>query len=113
LWLLAPFLIACGIWLANIEVPLQRVGIRIPSEFALVVVFLPFLTLAVGHSEALKIINGHDYFEARFLNSGTDLRYLGRAGDYVFFWNSDDKDTEIFRLDSIQPLTISRKRNRH
>jgi hypothetical protein len=107
LWILCPLLFANGFWIAiDIEGFLKRINIDLRYPFDLLCVLLPCLALSVGYSESLKIKNGHEYLDARFENSGPSLRYLGRAGDFVFFWNSCDLDTEIRKLDSIQPLNL-------
>jgi hypothetical protein len=101
-------LITSGLSIAvGVDTLLARVGIKLPFYFdPFLVLLLPCLAFGIGNSEALKIIDGTNYIEARFVNSGPALKYLGRAGDYVFFWNSYDLDTEIHRLDSIQPLNL-------
>jgi hypothetical protein len=110
LWVFGPLLIAYGLWIAvDIGSLFNQIGITLRHPLDLLVVFLPCLAFGVGHAEALKIVDGTTYVEARFMNSGPALRYLGRAGDYVFFWNSYDLDTEIHRLESIQPLTLQYK----
>lgn len=110
-WMVWPALFTSGVWIGiDVQALFERLGIKLRYPLDFFIVFLPCLALAMGHSEALKIVNGHEYIEAHFQNSGTTLRYLGRAGDYVFFWDSNDKDTEIYRLDSIQPLTLIHKR---
>jgi hypothetical protein len=85
-WAVGPLLITFGLLIA-VDIPplMERIGIKLSFSIALMLVFLPCLAFGIGHSEALKIIDGTNYVGARFMNSGPALRYLGRAGDYVSF----------------------------
>jgi hypothetical protein len=77
------------------------------AEFTYAVILVPCLAFCAGNHRAAALLDGSEYDEAQFSSSDSDsLRYLGRAGDYVFFWNPSTSRTELRRLESIQPLML-------
>jgi hypothetical protein len=111
-WVFGPALIANGLVIAvDLVAICARLGANLPVYGDFFIVFLPCLAFGVGNYDASNIINGRNYVEARFKDSGPfPLRYLGRASDYVFFWNADAKETEIRQLEAIQPLFLQHKK---
>jgi hypothetical protein len=109
-WLVGPFLIACGVTIAiDTEVMWARLGWRVPERLTLLAIFVLCAAFGTGQNRASSVIDGVDYLEARLMDSAPQpVRYLGRAGDYVFFWNPATKATEIYSLGAIQPLRLQR-----
>jgi hypothetical protein len=110
-WVFGPALVSNGLVIAvDVIAICALLGANLPVFGDFFVIFLPCLAFGVGHYDASNIINGRNYIEARFKDSGPlPLRYLGRASDYVFFWHADTKETEIRRLEEIQPLFLQHK----
>jgi hypothetical protein len=76
----------------------------------LIVLWVLFFSAAfgIGRHEAYGILSGDACLQVAFKGSTSDaLRYIGRAGDYVFIWNPEAHQTEIERLEDITPLKLS------
>lgn len=72
-------------------------------------VILAFTTIASGNMEGNAIISGRSFYSTE--NSNCSPRYIGKAGDFWFFYHPIDQSVEYRISSSITSLKLYKKRN--
>ncbi len=105
-WLLGTLAVAIASWMAfNLNRQLDH---ALPRDVVVLWVFFFCMAFGIGRHEAYGILSGDACLEAAFEGSTSNtLRYIGRAGDYLFLWDAEAHRTEIERLEDIAPLRLS------
>jgi hypothetical protein len=105
-WLLGTLAVAIASWMAfDLNRHLDQ---ALPRD--VVVLWVSFLCMAfgIGRHEAYGILSGDACLQVAFEGSKSNtLRYIGRAGDYLFLWDPEAHRTEIQRLEDVAPLRLS------
>lgn len=86
---------------------------RVRSMMSLLIPVICIGAYGLGKIQSANVINGHAYIYATseikghpFKSVDFALRYIGHAGDHIFFFNPTDKTTLIVKLEDDTPLAL-------
>jgi hypothetical protein len=105
-WFFGTVVLTSASWMAfNLH---RRFEDELPRDLTVLWVLFFSMAFGIGRHEAYGILSGDACLQVAFKGSTSNaLRYIGRAGDYVFIWDPEAHRTEIERLEDITPLNLS------
>lgn len=119
-WLILPMLFSLLVtWLLFISglIELNKGSLRNQLILTLLVTLLPFQAFGYGKNKALHIEQGSRYkyvvnkIKGVKVPEKTDLRYLGKAGKVLFFYNASNKQIIIIERTVANPLILASSAN--